>query len=104
MPWKTCSLNWYSRPCGESEWMAGSCGCRNRLHNIGVSVSDTRPDTRMAAVIVTANSWSRRPSTPPMNMSGMKTATSESVIDRMVNPISREPRKAASRTVRPSSV
>jgi len=39
-----------------------------------------------------------------MNMSGMNTATSDSVMDRMVNPISREPLKAASRTGMPASM
>ena len=46
--------------------------------------------------MTTANSWSNRPSSPPRNRMGMNTATSESVIDRMVNPISREPSSAAS--------
>ena len=39
-----------------------------------------------------------------MNMSGMNTATSDRVIDRMVKPISREPRNAASRTGTPASM
>jgi len=39
-----------------------------------------------------------------MNMSGMKTATSESVIERIVKPISPEPLKAASRTGTPCSM
>ncbi len=46
--------------------------------------------------MVTANSCSTRPSMPPMNSTGMKTATREMVMETMVKPISREPRKAAS--------
>jgi hypothetical protein len=49
----------------------------------------------MAMVMVTANSRNMRPTTPPMNSTGMKTATSDSVIDTMVKPISRLPRSAA---------
>ena len=44
----------------------------------------------------TANSWNTRPTTPPMKNTGMNTATSESVIEMMVKPISREPLSAAS--------
>ena len=50
---------------------------------MGVSVSEITPDTRMAALIVTANSCSRRPSTPPMKSTGMNTATSEIVMEMM---------------------
>ena len=45
--------------------------------------------------MVTANSCSRRPMIPPMNNSGMKTAARDSVIDRMVKPISPAPSMAA---------
>ena len=58
---------------------------------MGVRLIDMKPDTRMAAVIVTANSRSRRPTTPPMKNTGMNTATSDTVIDRIVNAISFEP-------------
>ena len=40
---------------------------------------------------------------PAMNMSGRNTATRDSVIERMVNPISREPLSAACRTGIPAS-
>ena len=56
---------------------------------MGVRVRETKPETRMAIPMVTANSWSSRPRMPPMNSTGMKTAASESVMDRMVKPISR---------------
>src|SRR2546430_9761566 len=71
---------------------ASACLCgffRNRLHSIGVSVTDTTPEIRIATQIVTENSRKRRPSTPPMNSTGMNTAASESVIDTIVKPISR---------------
>ena len=59
-------------PCG---------GFRNRLHSIGVRLIETKPETRIATPIVTANSCSSRPTMPPMNSTGMNTATSDSVID-----------------------
>src|SRR5262245_15366640 len=66
-------------------------GLRNRLQSIGVRLIDTNPDTRIATPIVTANSCSNRPTTPPMKRTGMNTAVSEAVIDRMVNEISFDP-------------
>ena len=70
-------------------------GFRNRLHSIGVRLIETNPDTRIATLIVTANSCSSRPTTPPMNSTGMNTAASDSVIDRIVKAISLEPSNAA---------
>ena len=46
-------------------------------------------------MMVTANSCSSRPTMPLMNRMGMNTAASEIVMDRMVKPISAEPRSAA---------
>ncbi len=46
-------------------------------------------------MMVTANSCSSRPITPPMNSTGMNTAASDSVMDRMVKAISREPSRVA---------
>ena len=57
----------------------------------------------MAIVTVTANSWNTRPTTPPISRTGMNTATSERVIERMVKPISPLPLSAASNGVMPSS-
>ena len=68
---------------------------------MGVSVSDTKPETRMATPIVTANSWNSRPTMPPMKRTGMKTAASEIVIDRIVKPISCDPSSAASKPASP---
>src|SRR6202048_2393940 len=50
----------------------------------------------MATETETANSLNTRPTMPPINRTGMKTAMSENVIEIMVNPISREPLSAAS--------
>jgi len=74
---------------------------RNRLHSIGVSVNDTNPDTRIAMPMTTANSLNTRPTTPPMKNTGMKTATSEIVIDMIVKVISREPLSAACNRAEP---
>ncbi len=58
----------------------------------------------MATLIVTANSRNNLPSIPPRNNTGIKTATNDTVIDTIVNPISREPFSAASITPSPSSM
>ena len=79
-------------------------GLRKRLQSIGVRVSETKPDTRIATVMITANSCSSRPMMPPMNSTGMKTAASERVIDTIVKPISLAPISAASRRLLPSSM
>ena len=65
---------------------------------------ETTPETRMAVQMVTANSRNMRPSMPLMNRIGMKTAASEMVIERMVNPISLDPLKAAAMGLRPLSM
>jgi hypothetical protein len=70
----------------------------------GVIDSETKPDTRMAAPIVTANSWKRRPRMPPMKRMGMKTAASEIVIEMIVKLISFEPLSAASIGLSPISM
>ena len=77
---------------GRFEW---STGRKSRAQSIGVSVSDTKPEIKMATEIVTANSLNTRPTTPPINSTGMNTATSEKVIERIVKPISLDPRIAA---------
>ena len=58
----------------------------------------------MAALMVMANSCSRRPRIPPINSTGRKTATSETVMEMMVKPISFDPLKAASRASSPCSI
>ena len=52
---------------------------------MGVRVRDTNIETRMATVTTTANSLKMRPYTPPISSTGMKTATSETEIDRLSN-------------------
>ena len=51
----------------------------------------------------TANSLNRRPVTPGISSSGRNTATSETVSDSTVKPISRAPSSAASFGARPFS-
>ncbi len=75
-----------------------------RAHSIGVSVSDTKPETTIATDTDTANSRKTRPTMPPISSTGMNTAISEKVIDRMVKPISREPFSAASNGRMPPSM
>ena len=62
------------------------------------------PETRIDAQIVTANSCNKRPTIPLMNITGMKTAVSETVIETMVKPISRDPLIAACSGVSPCSM
>ncbi len=71
---------------------------------MGVVVSETTIDTRMAAAMTTANSRKNRPTMPPMNQMGTNTAISDRLIDTTVKPISREPRSAASSAPMPRSM
>ncbi|KAF1021939.1 MAG: hypothetical protein GAK30_01441 [Paracidovorax wautersii] len=68
---------------------------------MGVVVSETTSDTPMAAAMTTANSRNSRPATSPMNRMGMKTATSDRLIETTVKAILRVPSSAASRGLRP---
>ena len=85
----------------------GSFSCararRTCAHIMGVVVSDTSSDMRMAAESVIANSCSSRPMTPLMSRMGTNTATSDVLIDRTVKPTSCAPRRAASMGLRPAS-
>ena len=93
-----------SSACERRRSSCSAAVLRKRLQSIGVSVTDTRPDTRIAAVIVTANSRNRRPRMPLMKRIGMNTAASDTVIDTIVKPISLEPFSAASSGASPSSM
>ena len=62
---------------------------------MGVRLSETTPEIMMAAMMTTANSWNSLPMIPLMKSTGMNTAASERVMDRMVKPISRPPSMAA---------
>ena len=76
---------------------AASCSAgRIWAQSIGVSVSETKAEATIAIVTTIANSLKMRPTTPPISRTGMNTATSETVIEMMVKPISRLPLSAAS--------
>ncbi|GCE79713.1 hypothetical protein MSKU3_1188 [Komagataeibacter oboediens] len=81
-----------------------SRSCSRRAHIIGTSVSDTTADRMMVTASVMANSWNRRPTTSPMNSSGISTAISDTVSEMMVNPISPAPFSAASMRLSPISM
>jgi hypothetical protein len=70
---------------------------------MGVVVSDTISDIPIATASVTANSRNSRPTMPPISRMGMKTATSDTLIERTVKPISFAPRNAACIGGTPSS-
>ena len=61
---------------------------------MGVVVSESASDTKIATESVTANSRKRRPNMPPMSRMGRNTATSETLIDRTVKEISFAPANA----------
>ncbi len=67
------------------------CGFRNFALSIGVVVSDTTSDTRIATDSVTANSRNSRPTIPPISRIGINTAISDVLIDSTVKPISFDP-------------
>ena len=71
---------------------------------MGVKVSETTAEIRMVALSVMANSRNSRPTTSPMNSSGISTAINETVSDRMVNPICSAPFKAACSAGSPASI
>ncbi len=73
-------------------------------HIIAVSVSEMIAEATMAVLSVTANSRKSRPMIPPMNSSGMRTATSETVSDTIVKPICFDPFNAAVKGASPSSM
>ncbi len=77
---------------------------RSRAHIIGVSVSETTAEIRIVTDSVTANSRKSRPTMSPMKSSGISTAMSETVSDRIVKPICSEPFSAASSGGSPSSM
>ena len=72
------------------------CALSQRADIIGTSVSETTAEIRMVMASVTANSRNRRPTTSPMNSSGINTAISDTVSEMMVKPISDAPCSAAS--------
>ena len=87
-----------------SQVASGLGGLRTKCAQIiGVRVSDTAVETAIAKASVTENSLNTRPTTPLMNSSGMKAATSEMLIASTVNPICCAPSIAARNGVMPFS-
>ena len=82
---------------------ASSCGFSQRADIIGTSVSETTAEIRIVIASVTANSRNSRPTTSPMNSSGISTAISETVSEMIVKPICVAPVSAASIGGSPSS-
>ncbi len=68
---------------------------------VGERVRATNADTAMVMVMVMANSRNSRPMMPPISSSGMNTATSETLMDMMVKPISPAPLRVASQRRQP---
>ncbi len=100
MPSKALSDQRWNAPRSES----GGSGRSKYAHIIGVSVSESSAETPIATLSVTANSRNRRPTMPPMNKSGINTATSDTVSDTIVKPICLLPLSAASNGESPSSM
>ena len=70
---------------------------------MGTSVRLIRPLTSTAAAMVTENSRNSRPMSPVRKSRGMKMATSDSVMEMIVNPTSRAPSRAACTRLLPIS-
>ena len=70
---------------------------------MGVVVSDTTIEMRIAIDSVTANSRNRRPTIPLISRIGMNTAISDRLMETTVKPTSRAPRRAASTRDIPAS-
>ncbi len=87
------------KPCSaarSNRLRSASGRCRTSLaHIIGTRVSDTTAEITMVTDRVMANSWNNRPTTSPMNSSGISTAISDTVRLMMVKPICSEPFSAA---------
>ena len=69
-------------------------GLQNRLHSIGVSVTDTKR-IRELQFDSDREFVEESPMIPPMKSSGMNTAVSDTVMARIVNPTSADPSSAA---------
>lgn len=80
------------------------CCFKTLLAIIGVRVNDTNPDIKIATVIVSANSFKSLPNIPFINSTGIKTATRDRVIDKIVKYISFAPSNAACKGVLPVSI
>ena len=76
----------YMRPCSIFD-----SSFSRYAHIMGVVVSEMSIETIIAVDSVMANSRNSRPTIPAMRRIGMKTAISDMLIEKMVNPISLEP-------------
>ena len=84
-------------------------GCRlrrlsRRVDSIGVRVRATKDEISTAPARVSPNSRNSRPTSPPRNMIGMKTATRATVVATTAKKISRVPSMPASVGSRPASI
>ena len=93
-----------ARAVERSPARSGGVWRRSFAHIIGVSVSDTTAEIRIATASVIANSRNSRPTTSPMNSSGISTAISENVSEMIVKPICSRPSARASSGGSPSSM
>ncbi len=82
----------------------GMGGFRKRPQSMGVKVKDRMTDSTTEADRVSANSRISRPTTPLMNIRGVKTAIREMAMDRMVKLISPAPFSAAWNGFSPCSI
>ena len=99
--WRLASYQRESRLKSASDSAMRLFSLSQRLPSMGVSERETTPETRMAAVMVMANSCSTRPMMPAMNMMGTNTMARDRVMEMMVNPISLAPSRAACMGVLP---
>ncbi len=95
-------MAWARLPIRES-W-ALSWVLSQRAASIGVRVRDTTAEITMVTARVMANCRNSRPTTSPMNSSGISTAISETVSDTMVKPICWAPFRAACMGGSPASM
>ena len=103
-PWPKPALwyRWYPE-CGKIVhlWICAPLfsvgGWTKREHNMGVRVKDTSIETTTAPAQVNPKALMKRPAIPPMNPTGMKTASRDTVVASTASPISLVPRSAASK-------
>ncbi len=81
-----------------------SAGFSHSAASVGVSVSEMKAEMTMVTARVIANSRNSRPTTSPMNSSGISTAISETVSDMIVKPICSAPFSAACSGLSPTSM
>ena len=79
-------------------------GRNSFAHIIGVKVSETMAEIKMATARVIANSLNKRPTTSLINNKGMSTAIKETVKEIIVKPICSEPFSAAFKGDSPRSI